>query len=199
MKNYQDRATNNLNTFCNNQTLKEKRQLLLYISKRFAEEGIEWCLTCSSTLFFRGIKESFNDFDILIDYRYITKAIQIMKELKAIDLPKGDQSMFASTLFNRYQIGNVKIDLFSEWRISAHFTFTYAYSSEDVDVITIEENKIQIVSAETQMVLYSVLTPWQPYREEKVVMLKDYLNEVGRKHPKSFDNQLPADIIAKYK
>ena len=124
-----------------------------------------------------GITTSFHDFDILIDWTDISEALAVVKSMNAKDLPKGDQTLFASTLFNKYQVGNVKFDLFSEWRILNMFNFEYCYREEDVEKFEIENTEIAIVSARVQYVLYSVFSPWYPRRLQQAESVQKYLSD----------------------
>ncbi len=174
--NYEVQRNENIQRF-SSEELAEKKAFLLKIAKRFNEAGIKWCLTCSSTLFFRGIVKEFDDFDFLIDWQYISKAIEIVKEFDCQNLPKGDQSIFSSTLFNKYRCGKVKFDLFSEWRISNFFNFEYCYNPDDVEDFLIEDTKINMISAKIQYLLYSAMSPWWPRRRMQAGLVSCYLED----------------------
>lgn len=176
MNNYREQKSVNMMLFCSEPKFEKKKSFLLHLADEFNKLGVHWCLTCSSTLFFRGITTDFHDFDVLIDYQDISKALGVVKGLYAEDLPKGDQTLFASTLFNKYKIGDVHFDLFSEWRIKNMFNFEYAWRGEDVEEFEIEGISIKMVSAKVQYILYSVFSPWYTRRLNQADAVAEYLH-----------------------
>ncbi|MBQ3408028.1 MAG: hypothetical protein IJH12_02335 [Clostridia bacterium] len=175
--NYQEQAHVNMLSFCSDEKFAEKKAFLMYLAQTFNKREVRWCLTCSSTLFFRGIATDFHDFDVLIDYQDISKALGVVKELNPQNLPKGDQTLFASTLFNKYKVGSVHFDLFSEWRISNMFDFEYSWREEDNEEFDIEGVTIKMVSARVQYILYSVFSPWYVRRLEQAAAVAEYLQD----------------------
>lgn len=179
--NYQEQTELNKQNFLNEEAYRERRELLFYIARKFDNLGIRWCLNCSSTLFFRGIAKKFHDFDILVDFRDISRALEVVKKMHAMDLTKGDQSKFASTFFNKYQVGNVKFDLFSEWRIKdGGVGVEYCYNEEDVENIMIGEMEIPIISAEIQWMIYATLGLFEDRRKKQAVSIAQYILDQHR-------------------
>lgn len=183
--NYREQATVNMKAFCNETKFSEKKAFLLYLAEEFNKQGVRWCLTCSSTMFFRGITTEFHDFDILIYWEDISKALGVVKAKNAVDLVKGDQSHFASTLFNKYKLGNVYFDLFSEWRIRDPFHFTYVWKEKDVETFEIDGVTIKMVSDKIQYVLYAAFSPWsQKKRLAQANLMAGYLQAEPEQRPK---------------
>ena len=183
--NYREQANVNMKAFCNETKFAEKKTFLLHLADEFNKQGVRWCLTCSSTMFFRGITTEFHDFDILIYWEDISKALKVVKEVNAVDLTKGDQSHFASTLFNKYKLGNVYFDLFSEWRIKDPFHFTYVWTEKDVESFDIDGVTIKIVSDKIQFVLYSAFSPWcQEKRLAQAILMAEFLQATPEQRPK---------------
>ena len=180
--NYREQAVVNLNSFCNDEKYVEKKTFLLKLARRFNELNIRWCLTCSSTMFFRGITLKF--IDILIHWEDISKALAVVKEMHAVDLVKGDQSHFASTLFNKYVLGDVYFDLFAEWRIKDPFHFTYMWTEDYIEAFEIDGVTIYIVAANIQFNLYAAFTPFcQEKRLAQAMMVGEYLQALPEKRP----------------
>lgn len=174
--NYQEQEALNKQAFLEEDVYRERRELLSEIAREFKNHGIRWCLNCSSTLFFRGIAKKFHDFDILVDYRDISKALEVVKSMHAIDLTKGDQSKFASTFFNKYQVGRAKFDLFSEWRIKdGGVGVEYCYNEKDVETTVIGNMEIPIISAEIQWIIYATLGHFEDRRKRQAVSIADYI------------------------
>ena len=102
--------------------------------------------------------------------------MEVVKKLHAMDLTKGDQSKFASTFFNKYQVGNVKFDLFSEWRIKDDGVgVEYCYNEKDVEKTMIGEMEIPIVSAEIQWIIYATLGLFEDRRKKQAVSIANYI------------------------
>ncbi|MBR2704170.1 MAG: hypothetical protein IKE91_01735 [Clostridia bacterium] len=185
MSNYKEQANVNMKALCTETKFADRKEFLLYIADEFSKAGVRWCLTCSSTMFFRGITTDFHDFDILIYWEDISKALAVVKAKNAVDLVKGDQSHFASTLFNKYKLGSVFFDLFSEWRIRDPFHFTYVWKAEDVETFEIDGVTIKMVSPEMQYVLYAAFSPWsQEKRLKQACMMAEYLQTPADQRPK---------------
>lgn len=178
MNNYREQAIVNMGSFCSETKFEDRKAFLLKIADEFNHQGVHWCLTCSSTMFFRGITTDFHDFDILIDWQDISKALAIVKKINAVDLTKGDQSLFASTLFNKYKYGNVYFDLFSEWRIKNMFHFTYVWQMDFIDEFDIEGVSIKMVKAKVQLVLYAVFSPWYKRRLDQTIAMAEYIRSM---------------------
>ena len=177
--NYEETAKNNLNQFFSDE-LTEERELLLDVARRFNNKCLNWCLIGSSTLFFRGITTDFTGYDILIDYTDITEAIEIVKELHAMDMPKGDLTLDASTLFNKYKIGNIHLNLFSEIRLRTVVEFEYKFHPLYIDKINISYMEIPIISAPIQHTLYSVSGLLQIPCRDEADLLSAYLKKIER-------------------
>jgi len=185
MSNYQEQAIVNMKAFCSESKFAEKKAFLLYLAEEFNKQGVRWCLTCSSTMFFRGITTDFHDFDILIHWEDISKAIGVVKAKNAVDLTKGDQTHFASTLFNKYQLGNVYFDLFSEWRVKDPFHFTYVWTERDVEKFDIDGITIKMVTDKIQFVLYAAFSPWaQEKRLGQAILIAEYLKTPEGNRPR---------------
>ena len=172
MMNYQAQAYYNADVFDEYEEYSEKKQLLKELINRFRNAGIKWTLTCSSNLFFRGIVDIFNDYDILISKDSVPAFKQVMEDLQAKSLPQGDQSAFNSTWFARYEVGNVGIDVISEWRIVTFgTTVLFEYTQEEIDI----EQGLPLIAMERQFLLYAMMEGWQPQRQYKRILCENYL------------------------
>ena len=64
---YERQSTDNWQDFLGCSDFEDRRNIFFKFIKEFEEQKVEWALGCSSNLFFRGIVDDFNDFDIIVD------------------------------------------------------------------------------------------------------------------------------------
>ena len=183
---YLSQTRANIDMFMYGNEFKDKRMLLEKLIKLFEKNNIKWVLTCSADLFFQGIVDNFDDFDILISRDSVSSFINVMRELNAEIKPKGDQTCFPSSFFNKYEyVGKLGIDVISEWRI-ATFDTTYLceYSPEQVVYVEIDTNvKVPVLPIEAQLLLYGMMVGWQPIRQFKFDLCKEFLEISGIQYP----------------
>lgn len=196
--NYQNQAVANMDVFLEYKDYAMKKEILEKVVHLFEEYDIKWELSCSANLFFRGIVDTFNDFDIIIARESCNKIQKVMESLNARTLEKGDQSCFNSTFFNRYVVKSVGLDIISEWRVVTFGTsYCYEYSEQELDFIEIGDCnlKVPLIPMEAQFLLYSMMEGWQPQRLYKRTISEKYLKDTGIKYPEILRRASSNDCI----
>lgn len=210
----------NITAFLEDDDFLTKRNFFFKMCNAFNEYRIEWNLFCSCSLFFSGITDEFNDFDILIPKSSFEESKSVLKnlglsvkqeEIYGMQIDKEISKEDASLLerffeensnqkfnSNRYAnlIGNgVDVDLISGFRVSAMSTrFLYEYNPDFMDCIQIGDSSITIVAPEVQFILYAMMECWQPQRKFKRELIGEYLKDNGIKNPKILENSLRENI-----
>ena len=196
----------------------KKRNFFFKMIKAFEKADIKWTLFCSSSLFFSGITDVFNDFDLLIDKISFEDAKRTLKDLKMkivreevcglqvndIPITKEELAILGKVLVsysewnfssNRYLNAEskqgVKVDAISGFRVAAMDTqYLYEYNPYYVESVQIGNVTINVVSPEVQFILYSMMECWQPERRFKRKLLQEYIQDKGIKHQEIFEDAL---------
>ena len=78
--NYKNQSNSNILDFYGNY-FEDRRNVFFRIINQFKKYNVNYALGCSSNLFFRGIVDDFNDFDIIFDKKDSDKISEIMQNL----------------------------------------------------------------------------------------------------------------------
>ena len=195
-----------------------KRNFFFKMYKAFEKEGIKWTLFCSSSLFFAGITDMFNDFDLLIDKESFEDAKGVLKQLKMkvvreeicglqindVAISKEEMAILEKVLVsnknwnfssNRYLNAinkfGVKVDAISGFRVAAmDMQYLYEYNPLYVKDVHVGDVTISIVCPEVQFILYSKMECWQPERKFKRKLLQEYIQDRGIHHPEILEEAL---------
>ena len=173
----------NKSAFQNSPKYREKREILEKISKAFEQAGIKWALSCSAALFFRGIVDGFNDFDILLSKDSMEKAKETLRNLGVVlneSTPQKDD-YFCSPDFQQARYGNVEFDLITDISIKT-FGKTYTYKIEQgLEMNSLDGNyPLPLIPIEAQLVLYGKMEGWESTRLLKRYWCHQYLLEMKK-------------------
>lgn len=200
----------------------KRRDFFFKMCEAFEKEGVKWNLFCSSSLFFLGITDDFNDFDLLIDKDSIESAKSVLKSLgmqihreemygfeiseenfkpediKALVklMTKATGGKFASDRYIDFASDDgVEVDVISGFRVGAMNTqYLYEYSENRLDYVEVCGYSIPVVCPEAQFVLYAMMECWQPQRKFKRRLLKDFIEENGIHYPEVLEGALKERI-----
>ena len=187
-KHYELQGVLNKYTFVYDPAYREKFEILKRVSEAFVDSGVEWGLSCSSSLFFRGIVDDFNDFDILLDAskENVELAQKVLTECGVVlneHTPQKNE-FFASPYYQQATAGSVEFDLIADISVTT-FGGKYTYKVEQ----GLEKNSlpgnvfIPLAPIEAQMVLYGMMEGWQPKRRFKRNLCYEYLMEMKNSQP----------------
>lgn len=168
----------NLQDFLSCTEFKDRRNLFFKIANLFDENGIVWALGCSSNLFFRGIVDDFNDYDIIVEKSSVTKAINLLYVLGGTLLETGCNDCCKSDSYYHFRFGSCDIDVISGFRVKTFGTvFYYDFYPNEIEILNLEYISVPVVPAETLFVLYAMMEGWQRRRRYKRELLFNYLKE----------------------
>ena len=195
--NYHMQADNNISSLFEDEWFYGRRKsVLLKVVDSFKKHNVKWSLLCSSQLFFKGVVDDFNDFDILIEYNSIENMREAMKELGAKSKAQGDQSCFGSSMFERYVLDDIDLDMVSNYTVTTFGKrYRYSYSEDETEFLKEQEIIIPLIAMEAQYLLYGMMEGWQPKRRLKRVMIESYLKSEGIKHPQILRKALEEETI----
>ena len=178
---YREQRENNLaSLFEDNFFFGRKLEVLLELVDSFRKNGVKWALLCSSQLFCKGVVDDFNDYDILVSNESVDGMKKSMKELNATSKERGDQTCFDSSMFERYQIKGIDIDVVADYTIVTFGKrYRYSYNENETEILSEQGVKIPLVSMETQFLLYRMMEGWQARRRWKSKMIEAYLMSQG--------------------
>lgn len=178
VSNYTRQEIDNLQDFMSCKEFEERRNLFFKIADLFDENEIVWALGCSSNLFFRGIVDDFNDYDIIVEKSSVDSAINLLSLLGGNILETGCNDCCKSYSYCHFRFGVCDVDLISGFRIKTFGTvFYYDFNPSEIEVLNLEYLSVPVVPAETLFVLYAMMEGWQRRRRYKRELLFKYLTE----------------------
>ena len=177
MKKWEVQREANLLAFLEEEEYAKRKEFFFEFVKEFEERKIKWCLFCSSSLYFWGLTDHFNDFDVLIDSKCIPDAIDAMRaigakmerrEVHGIELDvkrdidekeieKIDQFFkehakkdgFASNQYINFSFQEANMDMISGFGLSAmDLKYVYTYNPGNVVNMEIEDKLVPILNPE---------------------------------------------------
>lgn len=191
---YRRQSDSNILDFFNDY-FESRRNVFFKIIDEFKKQDIHFALGCSSNLFFRGIVDDFNDFDIIFEKKDSDAISEIMSKLGAKLVATGGNGFCESDLYLHYILDSIHIDFISGFRINT-FDKSYYYdlSNNEVENLDSEYFQIPLVPTEIQLILYAMMEGWQPRRRFKRVIIYNYLNQEGLAFPKILEDSLNQDL-----
>lgn len=175
---YELQAAYNKTAFLTSPEYREKLEILRKVSKAFEENGIHWAISCSSALFFRGIVDDFNDYDLLLDVKDVEKAKKVLTSCGVVldeNTPQKN-TYFDSPYYQQAKAGNVEFDLIADISVKT-FGGLYTFKVEQgLEMNSLEGNIcIPLIPIEAQLVLYGMMEGWQAKRRFKRELCYAYL------------------------
>lgn len=162
---------------------REKYTFLSVASPAFTDAGVKWALSCSSAMFFRGMIETFNDFDILFSEDDTIRGKEVLESIGVVLNPKTPQkdNYFCSPDYQQAKFGSVELDLITNISLKT-FGGLYTYRVEDgVEMNSLDGNiPLPLIPIEAQMVLYGMMEGWQAKRLIKRDACYRYLVEMKK-------------------
>lgn len=210
----------NITSFIEDYNYVTKRNFFFKMCKALDNNNIEWNLFCSCSLFFDGITDEFNDFDLLVkksSFEY-TKCVlkdlglsvkqeeiygmQIDKEISQEDdsllerfFEENSNQKFNSNRYANLIGDGVDVDLISGFRVSAMNTkYFYEYNPNLINTIQVGDLSIKIVAPEVQFILYAMMECWQPQRRFKRELIEEFLKDNGINKPQILEDSLRENI-----
>lgn len=212
----------NIVAFMEDEEYGSRREFFFKMLEAFEKEHVRWNLFCSSSLFFLGITDDFNDFDLLIDKDSMESAKAVLKslgmeikreemygfEIDESDFSQDDINVLAKLMAkatkgkfvsDRYidftSADGVEVDAISGFRVGAMNTqYLYEYSENRLDYVEVCGKLIPVVCPEAQFVLYAMMECWQPQRKFKRKLLKEFILENGVHYPEVLKETLKQRI-----
>lgn len=175
---YERQSTDNWQDFLGCSDFEDRRNIFFKFIKEFEEQKVEWALGCSSNLFFRGIVDDFNDFDIIVDKSSITRVTQILENFGGELVETGSNECCQSDCYFHYVIGRCDIDVISGFRLKTFGTsYYYPYQGNQVELLDLDYVTVPLLPAEALFVLYDMMEGWQRRRRFKRELIFQYLKE----------------------
>lgn len=162
-----------------------RREALERIIPALEKSGAIWGLSCSASLFFSGLVDDFNDFDILIrleDAKIFEKAIAGCG-VQLLDTVQ--KRCFSSPYYQEAQLGDVHFDLVGDITINT-FGCSYQYKVREEEIIDTPLEgglNISLVPNEANLLLYGMMEGWQSKRKFKRELCREFLRENGVHFP----------------
>ena len=192
---YKRQSDSNILDFYGNTYFECRRDVLFKIMHKLQKQNVNFALGCSANLFFRGIVDDFNDFDIIFEQKYTDKILKIMSELGGQLVGTGGNGFCESDMYLHYILDSIHIDFISGFRIN---TFDKSYycdlSSNLVENLDCEYLILPLIPLEIQLILYCMMEGWQPRRRFKRVIIYNYLNQEGLTFPQILEDSLKKDL-----
>lgn len=191
--NWEGQKHSNVYAFVHDRYFEERMKALREICQLFSEEEIRWTLSCSSSLFFRGMIDDFNDYDILVDARDAEKLLKTLVKhgatLEKDDTQKG--GYFASPFYREGFFKGIHLDLIANITVCTYGTrYCYEFQEEELEWVQIEDFRVPICPVEASLVLYGMMEGWQGRRRYKRELCREYLEENGVKYPEILEEGL---------
>ena len=191
---YRRQSNSNVLDFFNDY-FEPRRKVLFQIIDEFNKQNIHFALACSSNLFFRGVVDDFNDFDIIFEKKDSDLISEIMTKLGGKLLGTGGNGFCESDVYLHYILDSIHIDFISGFRINTFGkSYYYDLSSNELENLDLEYFQISLVPIEIQLILYCMMEGWQPRRRFKRVIIYNYLNQEGLPFPQILEDSLKKDL-----
>lgn len=191
---YRRQSDSNILDFFNDY-FESRRNVFFKIIDEFKKQDIHFALGCSSNLFFRGIVDDFNDFDIIFEKNDSDAISEIMSKLGAKLVGTGGNGFCESDVYLHYILDSTHIDFISGFRINTFDkSFYYDLPNNEVENLDSEYFQIPLVPTEIQLILYAMMEGWQPRRRFKRVIIYNYLNQEGVAFPQILEDCLKQDL-----
>lgn len=193
---YERQQSANLLSFYTDEDMKHKKEILLRLVKAMKEENVTWALSCSSSYFFRGILDEFDDYDIVVEKRSVEKFTKVFEKIGGkIEIGKknGKESFFSSKFFAYGTIEGVEFDIMRGFTVTTYsMEYCYELKAQEIEFI---RGDIPVCPIESCMLLYGMMIQWQAKRRFKYELAKGYLAYNGVHYPDIFqEKNLPKFI-----
>lgn len=154
---YRRQSNSNVLDFFNDY-FEPRRKVLFQIIDEFNKQNIHFALACSSNLFFRGVVDDFNDFDIIFEKKDSDLISEIMTKLGGKLLGTGGNGFCESDVYLHYILDSIHIDFISGFRINTFGkSYYYDLSSNELENLDLEYFQISLVPIEIQLILYCMM------------------------------------------
>lgn len=181
MQRFNEQKDANISEFLFGYEYIERRQVLKKLSKIL--EGLEWSLSCSSNLYFKGVVDDFNDFDIVVSKNSLDEAIERLRNAGAIEYSNSNQynGCFASEYFEHWQLNGVDFDLMMNFTILVPGSkYVYRYTEKVQDTLELTGfKKIHLVPIEYQYIFYRMMEVYAPKRRMKRELIEEFMKSGG--------------------
>lgn len=183
-------------TFVTASEYTERLDVLEKACQSLRKENVAWALSCSTSLFFQGIVDDFNDFDILVDVKDI-KAME--KALMSIGIkldPTIQKRGFASPYYQEAHLGDVHFDLIGDITLNTfQGLYCYPVKKQELEWVSLGHNIfVPMVPVESSLCLYGMMEGWQSKRRFKRELCYEFLKENGLKHPEVLEKAMSQNI-----
>lgn len=191
---YQKNA--NILAFLTAPEYEERKRVLTSVCRSLSAYKVQWGLALSANLFFNGLVDDFNDYDILVKLQDAQNLKGSMKRIGVeIDEQTVQKRFFTSPYYQEAYMGRVHFDLIGDITVNAfHRQYCYRVNSKQIEWLTLEGNvNVPLCPIETNMVLYGMMEGWQAKRRLKRELAREYLAN-GVKHPDVLEDALKQGI-----
>lgn len=165
--------------------------VLVKIGENFNNANILWGVGGSLLLKKYNLIQKVNDIDIIVDYKDINKVIQIMNDLGEFKETK-PQINYGTKKFLEYTIDGIDIDIMSVFIIkNPSFQYEFYFDKRSItNHDKIGHTIIPYTSLEDWYVAYMLMEG----REEKTLLIEEYLYKNGIKHKELIERAIKQDI-----
>lgn len=160
---------------------------LSYIGESLENENITWGVGGSLLLSFYQLIDKPNDIDILVTE---SNAAELNEIMLSIGKPKEAKATnpFRTTIFSKYTIDDIGIDIMGGFAVQHNNGVYRLVLQQDsiVDYKKINGVNIPLCSLEDWYILYWLI----PNKQEKAILIENYLRTTGVKNPKLLEKAL---------
>lgn len=185
MNRWEEQKNANILAFLTAPEYQERKHTLERMCQTFSEHNVRWVLSCSSSLFFKGIVDDFHDFDVLVHIEDVEALKSAMSEMGAnIELETVQKGYFTSPYYQQAQLGRVEFDMIGNITVNTFGgSYCYPVKTEETEIVSIDGNiLVPTVAVEASLILYGMMEGWQARRKWKRELCTQYLLENGLEH-----------------
>lgn len=187
-------SEDNIYAFMIDDYFAERRNVFMEIVKAFEKYHIQWAISCSFSLFLRGLIDDFNDFDLIVNQDHIQNLPLALDEVSAKLISEGSNGYCNSDMYMHCKIGNCDIDIICGFRINTFGTSYYStYTASELDHLNSEYlPNINLIPLETLFIQYAMMEGWQRRRRYKKELIYNFLMLQKPKHKHILERALTA-------
>lgn len=179
---YERQQIANLLHFYNDQEMKHRKEVLFRIIKEMEAAKVNWALTCSAAFFFKGLVDEYHDYDFVVEEASAEKFIKTFQKLGGTLTfsQNGKEKFFDSEYYAYGELEGVDVDIVSPFSVTTFGTrYCYHLKKDEIEYV----REIPVAPMEANMLLYGMMTGWQPKRRWKYEVAKEYLSKNGVQYP----------------
>ncbi|MDH6354623.1 hypothetical protein M2132_000951 [Dysgonomonas sp. PH5-45] len=159
---------------------KYSNSILAQFGSQLNSAGLLWGVGASAMLYQYGLADCPNDIDIIVAENDVKKADSILSAMGQKQ-EREESGIYATKYFYEYKLPSMDVDVMSGFRLNLPLgVYSYIFDEHSTPTIfNIDGTDIPFTTLEDWYVLYQLM----PGKNQKALIVENYLREKGIRHP----------------